>query len=376
METTDKTKVMRLPIFQHLDSNSLVTQGKNALDKFRKGEMGIFRGMKITSVALLGVGGYLTWVYVLPMVFMAVGAMLATAAVGILAVAGVFLAPVFIKGMRRLTRKMHKGIIGYDPFGELEDQRQTMLKNLSITKESKAQIKLLKNDMENESHVSEKKARELEKSILMNEGKAKVLKAEIEDMKKNGGQAALGTDEYVEKNTQLMDVVSQANRDGNMLEQMQNFVRKYATRANVMQKVDQKLAIATTVAQIKIKDFEATIEILKKDSEFASKTRVATDAAKSAIGFSTGWELDYALDVVTNTIANDIAATSVNLSDISSLTSQFDLNSDEMYARLDLLANDIKIGNNVTPDASQYQNPNYKFTAEDKVQAEGFGNIF
>lgn len=373
METNEKAKVMNLPIFQHFNQSEIAVQGKSALDKFRKGEFTIFQAMKI---GVVGGAGYLTWIYVLPAVFLAIGQMLAVAATGVMIVGGVLLAPVIFKGLRKLTRAVHKSIIRYDPFGELEEQKQQMISNLEITKKAKARIKLLKDNMQNEARLSEQKAEDLKKEILLNHGRAERLKVEIEKMKTDGGKDAMASDEYVEKNTDFMRVVSEENRQGHMLEQSNNFVRKYGSRALVMQKVDQKLLIATTVADIKIKDFDATIEILKKDSEFAAKSREATDAAKSAIGFTKGWELDYALDVVTSTIAEDIAATSGNLNDISSLTANFDMDSDEMFAKLDLLANGIKSGDNVTPDASQYNNPEYKLTSEDKTQSGGFGNIF
>lgn len=373
MENNEKAKVMNLPIFQHFDQSEIAVQGKNALDKFRKGEWSIFQVMKL---GVVGVVGYLSWVYVLPPLFMAIGQMSATIAVGIMGVGVIFLVPVILKGLRRITRSVHKAIIKYDPFGELEEQKQQMISNLDKSKKAKAQIKILKDDMQNESRLSEEKAGELKKSILLNQGKAERLKAEIEQMKKDGGKDAASTDEYVEKNASFMKIVSEANRQGHMLEQSNNFVRKYGSRALVMQKVDQKLVIATTVAEIKIKDFEATIDILRKDSEFASKARVATDAAKSAIGFTKGWELDYALDVVTSTIADDIATTSINLNDINSLTANFDMDSDDMFAKLDLLAGSIKAGTNVTPDSDQYKNTDYKMTSEDKAQAGGFGNIF
>ena len=153
-------------------------------------------------------------------------------------------------------------------------------------------------------------------------------------------------------------------------------MRKYGSRGNVMKKFGQKLVTVETAMEIKIQDFNATVEILKKDYEFAAKSREATETAKSAMMFTESWELEYALDVVTTTIAEDIAITTGNLNDISTLTANFDMDSDEMFANLDKLANDIKIGENVTPEAKQYSNPDYKLSHEDKLQSGGFGDIF
>jgi hypothetical protein len=86
--------------------------------------------------------------------------------------------------------------------------------------------------------------------------------------------------------------------------------------------------------------------------------------------------LEYALEVVTSTIAQDIARTSENLIDIDALTSQYSVDSDELYTKLDTLADKIKTGDNVIPDSSKYTNPNYKMTKDDKINAGGFGDIF
>lgn len=373
METAEKAKVLNLPIFQHFDQTEIATQGKNALDKFRKGEWSIFQILKLAAVGAIGYGA---WVYVLPPIFLAIGQTLAAAATAVLVLFLVLLLPVIFKILRRLTRVINKATVRHDPFGELEDQRKQMLLNQEKFRKAKGKIQQLKDDMANESTLSEKNAKDLQQDILKNQAKAERIKAEIEQMKKTGGQAAMGTDEYVQKNADFLKVVSEAQREGHMLEQAQNFVRKYGSRAQVMQKLGQKLTMIDTVTEIKIQDFDATVEILKKDSEFASKSREATNAAKSAMGFGKGWELDYALDVVTNTIAEDIAITTGNLNDINTLTANFDMNSDDMFANLDKLANDIKVGTNVTPDAKQYTNPNYALTQEDKAASGGFGNIF
>ena len=85
-----------------------------------------------------------------------------------------------------------------------------------------------------------------------------------------------------------------------------------------------------TSMDIKVLDFDATVEILKKDYEFAQKSKSATEAAKSAMMFSKGWELEYALDVVTSTIASDIAQTTGNLRDIDTLTATYAVDNHEL----------------------------------------------
>ena len=92
--------------------------------------------------------------------------------------------------------------------------------------------------------------------------------------------------------------------------------------------------------------------------------------------FSKDWELDYALDVVTTTIASDIATTAGNIKDIDSLTSQYSLDSDDLYNNLNMLADNIKVGKDDVPNASQYMNPDYQLTQDDKLKSGGFQDMF
>jgi hypothetical protein len=202
------------------------------------------------------------------------------------------------------------------------------------------------------------------------------LKAELDEMVKKGGAEARNSDEFVNGNAELAKLLSDSARISDKRTQAKDFIQKYGTRAAIMKKFSQKLVMVETSMEIKIADFDATIEMLKKDYEFAQKSRQATDAAKSAMLFTKGWELDYALDVVTTTIASDIAMTAGNLRDIDSLTNQYALNSDELYANLNTLADNIKVGNDVIPSAKVYNNPEYKLTQDDRIKSGGFHDLF
>ena len=127
---------------------------------------------------------------------------------------------------------------------------------------------------------------------------------------------------------------------------------------------------------IKIQDFEVTIDMLKKDYAFAKTAKDATDASKDAMGFTKEWQLEYAMDVVTSTISMDIARTSENLLDIETLTSQYSVDNDELFNRLDVLATKIVGGQEAIPQSTQYSNPNYKLTQDDKKSASGFEGLF
>lgn len=373
MKTIEQEKMMTLPIFKHFENTDLMATGKNTLDKFKKGEWTIFTVLRVAIVAAVG---YLSWVYVLPPIFQAAGQLLAVASTLVLSVLLLLLAPVIFKGLRRLTRSIHKGVIRNRPFEELEDQRNKMLDNQQKFRVAKGKIRQLKDDMETEAAENETNAKKLEDKIIKSRAKAERLKNDMQEMEKTGGKGARSSDEYVQKNAELMKTLSDAQRDANMREQAKTFVGKYGTRFLIMKKLDQKLYMVDTAMDIKIQDFDATVEILKKDFEFAKKSREATETAKSAMHFTKSWELEYALDVVTNTIAEDIAITTGNLNDIDKLTANFSIDNDEMFANLDKLTNDIKIGANAIPDADKYNNPDYVLTGEDRRNSGAFGQIF
>lgn len=360
--------LMDLPILKHFNESEISTK----VESFRKGEKGLFWFFKLA--VLIGVG-YLTWTYVLPPVFQAIGQMLAVAATGVMIVAGFIMAPVIVKGIRAFTRAIHKSLIKYDPFAQLSIERQKMLNNQDAFRKSKGKIVSLRADMEAEALQSQKDAEEGQKDILRLQGKAEKLKGSLDTMVKEKGPSIKEDDVYVNTYADLTKVLSDSNRIANKMNQSKDFIQKYGTRANVMKKMGQKLTMVETSMEIKIADFDATIDMLKKDYEFGQKSKQATDAAKSAMGFTKGWELEYALEVVTNTIAEDIAITSGNLKDIDTLTSQYSMDSDELYENLNTLADGIRVGKDIVPNAKQYSNPDYQLSSSDKVKSGGFGDL-
>jgi hypothetical protein len=368
-KTTLNANLAGLPILKHFDQNEISTK----VDNFRKGEKNLFWFFKLA--ALVGVG-YLTWTYVLPPVFVAIGQMLAVAATAVLVVTGIIMAPVILKGIRLFTRAVHKALIKYDPFAQLEVEKQKMLENQRTFRIAKQNIASLKTEMEAESSNAEKEAESGQTRIIALQGKAEKIKLGMDEMVKKLGIAAKAEDEYVNYASELQKVLAEAQRVANKLNQSKDFVQKYGSRAAIMKKMGQKLTMVETVMDIKIQDFDATVDMLKKDYEFGQKSNAATSAAKSAMGFTKGWEFDYALDVVTSTIANDIAITAGNLKDIETLTSNYSLDSDELYANLNQIADKIKVGQDIIPDAKQYSNPEYQLTSSDRTKSGGFGDLF
>ena len=368
-KTTLNANLAELPILKHFNENEISTK----VDTFRKGEKNLFWFLKL---AVFGAIGYLAWTYVLPPVFQAIGQMLAVAATGVMIVGLVIAAPVIIKGIRTLTRSLHKSIIRYDPFGQLEIERQKMIENQNTFRIAKSNIAQLKQEMEIESANSEKEANEGQTRILTLQGKAEKIKVDMENMVKAKGVEAKSDDDYVNKAAEFQKTLAEAQRVSNKLTQAKDFVQKYGSRASIMKKMGQKLTMVETAMEIKISDFDATVEMLKKDYEFGQKSNAATTAAKSALGFTKGWEFDYALDVVTSTISADIAITAGNLKDIETLTSNYTLDSDELFANLNQIADKIKVGNDIIPTAKQYSNPDYQLTSSDKIKSGGFGEMF
>jgi len=365
---TLNANIMNLPMMKNYSSEQIVTN----IDNFRKGEKNLFWFLK--AAFFLGVG-YLTWTYVLPPVMVALGQFLALAATGIAVLTLVFMLPVIIKGIRALTRTLHKSVIKYDPFGQLEITRQKMIANQATFRIAKGNLKMLEQEMANEKIRCNEEAEKGEKEVIRLRGKAEQIKADMQAMEAKMGVAAKSEDAWVDLAAELQKTLAKATQVANKMNQSKDFTVKFGTRQNVLKKVNQKLVMVETSMDIKISDFDATVDMLKTDYATGQKLNAATTAAKNAMGFSSDWERDYALEVITSTISNDIAISSGNFKDIENLTQNFDLNSDEMFANLDAIADKIQTGANDI-DIKKYNNIEYKLTTEDKAKSNGFGDMF
>ncbi len=367
---SESNKVLELPILKHFEKNEITLNPQN----WRKGEKGI---ATVVGIVLLGTIAWGLYSYILPIVFTWVGQALGAIAVAVLVIAFFIMLPVITKALKRLARTLQKLLIKYDPFAELEEQKEKMLQNRAQFKQAKAKIKAIKSNMESESIKAEKESKDYQDKVLVLQQRAEATKNKMLEMEsKLGGAAAKESDEYVELQTGIMKTLSEAQRISHMLNQSTSLVRKYGSRAHVIGKLDRKLNMVDTAMEIKIADFDVSIDMLKKEYAFAEAAKQATQEAKSAMMFTKGWELEYALDVVTNTVAMDLAITKENLLDLDSLTSQYSMDSDELYSKLDKLADQIKTDKYVVPESKNYSNPNYKLTGEDKIESKGFGDIF
>ena len=365
--------IMNLPILKHFDKNEISSNISSNVDSFKKGEKGIFQFLKLV---IFGGAIYAFAKYALPQIFILVGQMIGMVLSGAVLVFALLMLPTFIKWIRALAKTAQKVLVKNDPFGQFEKERVKMTENLDTVRLTKNKIRNLQLDMQADSQKSEKDADNMQKSILKFQTKATGLKTVLDDMIKKQGPAAKESDDYVNGNSDFLKTVSEADRIKNQLDQAKDLVEKYGSRSVVMKRVAQKLTMAETSIEIKISDFDATVDMLKKDFEFGRKSNEATSAAKSALGFTQSWELGYAMDVVQSTISNDIAITAGNLKDIDSLTSKYALDSDELYSNLNSLADSIKTGKDEVPVAKKYNNPDYKLTSNDKIKSGGMANIF
>lgn len=359
----------KLPITKHFSGDDMST----STDKLRSGEKNIWNIMKL--LVLVGLG-YMTWVYILPPVFIALGQFAAAGAVVLAVVATIIAAPSIFKWLKKLAKMMYKAAIRHDPFDELDKQEGILLQRQDTVRKSHGRIKALRKEMIIEADHNEKKAEKLQGKVIRMQSDAQRMKDELATMVTNGGQEAKGTDEYVNLNAESFKLLTDSRRIASQLEQAQDFVRKYGTRGAVMKKISHKLTMVEVNMDAKVLDLRATIDILKQDYEFAAKSKDATSAAKDAMMFDKSWQLEYALDVVTHTIAEDIASTAGNFNDINSMTLNLDMNRDDMYAELDSLANSLEDGSLTTPVAKDYTKEDYKITHEDSMHTGGFEDIY
>ena len=257
-------KLMGLPLMKNFDESAIKTK----VDTFRKGEKNWYWFFKLIVFVAIG---YALWVYVLPPVLQAVGQMLGIAATGIMIVFLIIASPVILKGIRSFTRFLHSSLIKHKPFEELENQRTKLIQNQQIFRVAKGKIVTLKQDMEIEAKNSEKEAEQGQNKILSLQGKAAKVKAEMEDMVAKQGLEAKGEDAYIELASEFRKINNDALIAVNKTNQSKDFIQKYGSRANVMKKLNQKLLMVETEMDIKISNFDATVEMLKKDYSFGQK---------------------------------------------------------------------------------------------------------
>jgi len=373
MQTETKT-ITQLPIMKYFDDARLVTTGKESLKKWRKGEKPIGA---IIGLLLIGIIGYGTFRWIIPAVFGALSQVLAVIVSILAIVLVIFLLPAIFKLFRRIVRWFHKAIIRWNPFDELDEQKHKMWETHDSFLTHKSKIKQLRNDFEQMSRETQKVAENSKSEVQRQTKKAGEIKAQMDQMIAEKGAGIKETDEYVDLQQQFINATSAGTRTNTVLEKNIEWTTKYAARSNIFANLDRKLAIGATLLENKIKDFEESVGIMKKDWEMAAASRGATAILKEILGpGGQNWKLEYALEFVAGRISEDLAMTAQNLEDLERNTTAFDFDSDEAYEKLLSIGNKLDAGQIDIPDPSRISNPNHKLTREEKNSTGPLGDIF
>ncbi len=373
MQTEIKT-ITQLPIMKYFDDAKLVEKGKESLAKWRKGEKPIGA---VIGLIVIGVVAYGTFKWIIPAVFGLLSQVIAVIASVLAVVLVILLLPAIFKLFRRIVRSFHKAIIRWNPFDELDEQKQKMWETHDLFLKHKSKIKQLRTDFEQMSRETQKVAEDSKSEVQRQTKKAGEIKKLMDKMIEEKGVGIKETDEYVDLQQQFINATSAGTRTNTVLEKNIEWTTKYAARSNIFANLDRKLAIGATLLENKIKDFEESIGIMKKDWEMAAASRGATAILKEILGpGGQNWKLEYALEFVAGRISEDLAMTAQNLEDLEKNTTAFDFDSDEAYDKLLAIGNKLDAGQIDVPSPSKIANPNHKLTREEKNSAGPLGDIF
>src|ERR1035437_9937542 len=204
MQTETKT-VTQLPIMKYFDDAQLVEKGDITLDKWRKGEKPIGA---VVGLVIIGVIGYGIIRWVIPAVFIALSQILAVIVTILTVLLFVLLMPAIFKLFRQIVRSFHKAIIRWNPFDELDEQKQKMWETHDLFLTHKAKIKQLRNDFEQMSNETQKVADDSKDEVQRQTKKAGELKGQMDKMIADKGLEIKETDEYVELQQQFINATS------------------------------------------------------------------------------------------------------------------------------------------------------------------------
>ena len=375
MQTATETKtITQLPIMKYFDDAKLVEKGKETLAKWRRGEKPI---ASILGLILIGVLGYATIKWIIPAVFIALSQVFAVIVSVLAVILLLFLLPAIFKLFRRIVRWFHKAIIRWNPFDELDEQKQKMWETHDLFLKHKSKIKQLRTDFEQMSNDTRKVAENAKGEVQRQTKKAGEIKQLMDKMIAEKGVGIKETDEYVDLQQQFINATSAGTRANTTLEKNIEWTTKYSARSNIFANLDRKLAIGATLLENKIKDFEESIGIMKKDWEMAAASRGATAILKEILGpGGQNWKLEYALEFVAGRISEDLAMTAQNLEDLDRNTTAFDFDSDEAYEKLLEIGNKLDTAQIEIPNPSKIANPNHKLTREERNSTGPLGDIF
>lgn len=367
-------KVTPLPIMKYFEDAKVMEQSKAMLGKWRNGEKPIGA---VIGLGLIGVAGWGIFKFVLPAVFSMLGQVAAVVASVLFVGLVILLLPAIYKLFRMIVRAVHKALIRWNPFDELDEQKVKMWQTHDLFLKHKAKIKELRTDFEGMSRETQGTADKAKEEVQRQSKKAGELKSKMDQLISSQGESIKETDEFVELQQQFINATSAGTRMNTTLEKNIEWTTKYAARSNIFANLDRKLAIGATLLENKIKDFEESINIMKKDWEMAAASRGATAILKEILGpGGQNWKLEYALEFVSSRISEDLAMTAQNLEDLERNTTEFNFDSDEAYDKLLSISAKLDAGQIVVPNPDRISNPNHKLTSEEKHAAGPLGDIF
>lgn len=375
MQTENSTPgIVQLPIMKYFDDAKIVDQSKAMIGKWRKGEQPIGA---LIALIILGVVGWGLFTFVLPAVFVMLGKIAAVIASVLLVGFTILLLPAIYKLFRRIVRSIHKAIIRWNPFDELDEQKTKMWQTHDQFLKHKAKIKELRNDFERMSHETQTVAENAKEEVQIQRRKAGEIKAKMDKLIADKGDAIKETDEFVELQQLFINATSAGTRTNTTLEKNIEWTNKYSARSNIFANLDRKLAIGATLLENKIKDFEESVNIMKKDWAMAAASRGATDILKEILGpGGQNWKLEYALEFVSSRISEDLAMTAQNLEDLERNTTAFNFDSDEAYQKLISISEKLDASQIEIPNPDKISNPNHRLTSDEKRSAGPLGDIF
>jgi hypothetical protein len=181
-------------------------------------------------------------------------------------------------------------------------------------------------------------------------------------------------DEYSDIVIKINDLASESDRIRLMYDQAKTLVLSFGSKANIFKKFRMQFKFYLSAVKNRVKDFDATVKMLKVDFDATSAMSSGTDAVKNALLFSDQWEVAYATDLVQNAVAYNIANTSSNIVDIKDIMGSIGANTnpEQAFEKLKLLTGNIERGIDIIPQAKRYANPELKLNSEEK-KASGFG---
>lgn len=360
-----------ISILKYFEDVKLGEKAKGMITHWRKNEKPLAWIVRIALFALLGWG----IIAIAPILLSTLSALAASASiVGAGFVLWSIRKPLY-KIFRNFVRGFHKLAIKWSPFLEFDDAIQKKLISLDSFRKNKANLKGIRNDFQQMSLNAEAEAKNFLEIFQQNKLRAASLKEDIDEAIKDPNFKE--TDTYAKLMVEWNNATAAANRAARNVESNNAWKSKYASRANILAKLDRRLMIKESQIENEIQDFQSNVDMLKKEWAMADTLNRAMAALMAILGQKgENWETEYAFDVVLSKINEDIAMTAQSLEYLERNTGSFDFDSDEAYKKLDEIAEKLaKEEANSTP-ASKIANPFHELTPEERKSAGSIGNIF